>query len=212
MSCAICAVRRPKRHCPGVQGDICSICCGAEREVTVSCPLDCEYLQDARRHEKAVPLNSSDLPHQDIRLTDEFLNDHDDLLMALGAILVEAALDTARAVDSDVRAALMALVRTYRTLEAGVYYETLPDNAIAARVFRAVQERIEEFRNQERRRLGMPKTRDGDILRCLVFFERVEFDRDNGRPRGRAFIDLLRGLALSPERPTKSRDSLVLIR
>ena len=53
MACAICETRRPRRFCPGVRGDICSICCGTEREVTVDCPLDCEYLQEARRHDKA---------------------------------------------------------------------------------------------------------------------------------------------------------------
>ena len=52
MPCAICQIRRPRRFCPGVRGDICSLCCGTEREVTVNCPLDCEYLQEARKHEK----------------------------------------------------------------------------------------------------------------------------------------------------------------
>jgi hypothetical protein len=40
----------------------------------------------------------------------------------------------------------------------------------------------------------MSKTRDADVLGMLVFLERVELDRNNGRPRGRAFLDLLRGL------------------
>jgi hypothetical protein len=200
MSCVICAVRRPKRHCPGVNGEICSICCGVEREVTVSCPLDCPYLQDSRRHEKSAASDPENLPDRDIRVSDEFLHDHSELLMSVAAIVAEAALETPGVVDSDVRDALAALVRTYRSLKAGIYYETLPTNALAARVFRSVQEGIRELRAEEQRRLGMPKILDGDILQSLVFFERVEWDRNNGRPRGRAFIALLRGLVQSPER------------
>ena len=52
MKCHICDTRKPRRHCPGVNGEICSICCGNEREVSISCPLDCPYLVEARLHEK----------------------------------------------------------------------------------------------------------------------------------------------------------------
>jgi hypothetical protein len=190
---------------------ICSICCGTEREVTVNCPLDCEYLRDARRHEKPTPHDSASMPEPDIRVTDDFLRDHDELLMVLAEIVSGAALETAGAVDFDVRDTLAALVRTYRTLETGVLYETLPDNALAARLFRTVQERIATFRSNEQRNLGMPKTRDAEILQCLVFFERVEFDSNNGRRRGRTFIDLLRSLVRSPERPPAAPESLLVL-
>src|SRR5215212_6262711 len=69
MACAICETRRPRRFCPGVRGDICSVCCGTEREVTVDCPFECEYLQQSRHHEKPAPLDSPALPNQDIRVT-----------------------------------------------------------------------------------------------------------------------------------------------
>ena len=55
MACALCETRRPRRFCPGVRGDICTLCCGSEREVSVACPLDCEYLREAHKHEKPVP-------------------------------------------------------------------------------------------------------------------------------------------------------------
>jgi hypothetical protein len=218
MSCAICAVRRPKRHCPGVGGEICSICCGTEREETVSCPLDCEYLRDARRHEQAARRHEKstaslgdELPDADIRVTDEFLQEHEDLFAALGKIVCEAALEAPGAVDSDVRDALASLVRTYRTLASGLYYETLPENMVAARVFRGAQDKIKQIRDQEQRRLGMPVIRDGDLLRCLVFLEQVAFGNNNGRRRGRAFIDLLRGFAQAEEGPRAAPQSLLVL-
>ena len=78
--CRICETRRPKRWCPGVNGEICSPCCGAEREVTVDCPLDCEYLLEARRHEKLPGVNPDEFPNRDVRVTDEFIRDHELLL------------------------------------------------------------------------------------------------------------------------------------
>ena len=195
MPCAICQQRKPKRFCPGVNGDICSICCGTEREVTVACPLDCEYLRDARRHEKTVPMDARNIPNQDIRISEQFLEEHEHLLAYMGSNLAAAALETPGASDTDARDALEALVKTYRTLQSGVYYETRPENALARPIFDRVQKAVAEFRAREQERLGMPKTRDGDVLCLMVFLQHLEFDRHNGRHRGRAFIDLLRSFA-----------------
>ena len=193
MSCALCRVRRARRSCPGVHGEICTICCGREREVSVTCPLDCEHLREARRHEKPVPLDPAQVPHREIEVTEKFLADNEELVIFLGRTLGMAALETAGVADFDVRSALDALIRTYLTLQSGVYYETRPDNALANRLYDAVQEGVAEFRRSEQDRTGLPKTRDADVLGLLVFFERLELGRNNRRPRGRAFIDLLRG-------------------
>src|SRR5256885_13117852 len=99
MVCKICETRRAKRACPAVGGDICSICCGREREVTLNCPLDCVYLQEARKHERAVPVNPDEFPNQDIRVTDKFLRDNETLLVAMGRAALQAGLETPGAVQ-----------------------------------------------------------------------------------------------------------------
>jgi len=191
MTCAICHVRRPKRFCPGVRGEICTLCCGTEREVTVDCPLDCPYLREAHQHEKITPTDPHNFPNQDIRVTEDFLRQHEPLLLFLARTVLDAALATPGAVDFDVRESLDALVRTYRTLQSGVYYETLPTNPIAASICRQVQAGLAEFRKQEPERTGMTQTRDADILGLLVFLQRLELDNNNGRKRGRAYLDFL---------------------
>jgi hypothetical protein len=192
MSCAICQIRRPRRFCPGVRGDICSPCCGTEREVTVDCPLTCEYLQEARKREKPVPIDPKQIPDQDIRVSEKFVTEHEPLLVYLGSALAKAAFETPGAVDFDVREALDSLIRTYRTLTSGVFYESLPPNPLAANIHRSVQTAIAEFVQEERQRFGMTRTRDSDVLGLLVFLRRIELDRNNGRRRGRAFLDALR--------------------
>lgn len=178
----------------------------------MDCPLDCEYLQEAHKHEHLTPMNPDQFPNQDIRVKEEFLEEHEVLLAAAARSLLRAALDTPGAVDSDVRDAFDALIRTYRTLQSGVYYETRPVNALAARICDKFQAGMEEFRKEEREDAGMVRTRDVEVLVILAFLQRLELDRNNGRPRGRAFVDFLGGffggLDDMPESPRAS--SLIL--
>jgi hypothetical protein len=215
MACAICQTRHPRRFCPGVRGDICSICCGAEREVTVNCPFECEYLQEARRHERPAEFDPKIAPNQDIRVTEQFVNEHELLITVIGSSVLGAALDTPGAVDTDAREALDALIRTFRTLQSGVYYETVPNNPLAANIYRLVQGSVAEFRQREQQQLGVSRTRDADVLGALVFLQRIELDRNNGRPRGRAFLDSLRAFysnypAAPGAPPPASPSSLIL--
>jgi hypothetical protein len=191
MKCQICDMRKPRRHCPGVNGEICSICCGNEREVTISCPVDCPYLVEARQHEKPHEVNPDDVPNRDVQVTEEFLREHEPLFVFLSSRLLEAALSSPGAVDSDVRDALQSLIRTYRTLQSGLYYETRPTNLIAAGIYQRMQEAIDALRKELAEKNATP-IRDAEILGTLVFLERVELHENNGRPRGRAFIDYLR--------------------
>ncbi|MCL4402602.1 MAG: hypothetical protein M1436_08080 [Acidobacteria bacterium] len=175
-----------------MRGDICTVCCGTEREVTVDCPFDCIYLQDARQHERLTPLTPDEMPNREIKVTEGFLREHEELLVHLARALAASALEVPGIIDYDVREALDALIRTYRTLESGVYYESRPNNPLAGRIFAGVQQAAAEYQRQERERLGMSRTRDADIMGVLAFLQRLELDRNNGRKRGRAFVDFLR--------------------
>jgi len=210
MKCRICETRKPRRYCPGVTGDICSICCGNEREVTVDCPLDCQYLAEARVHEKPVELNQQNIPNQDIRVSEEFLRSNEPLLLYLGAKLLEAALAPNRAIDSDVREALESLIRTYRTLESGIYYETRPANPYADAIHQKMQQAVEVLRKQLAER-NAPPVRDADILGVLVFLQRVEYHENNGRPRGRAFISYLRAYFPHEQQDSSTTPSLIQV-
>lgn len=200
MKCKICGTRKARRFCPGVGGDICSICCGTEREVTVNCPLECEYLVEARLHDKPPAINPEEIPNLDVRVTEEFLREHEPLLIFLGAKLLDASLETAGAVDSDVLAALDSLIRTYRTLQSGLYYESRPDNLVAAGIHQKVQDAVLQLR-KELAEKGSQSLRDAEILGMLVFLQRIGFQQNNGRPKGRAFIAYLRGY-FSQEKPS----------
>ncbi len=102
-------------------------------------------------------------------------------------------------VDLDAREALDALIRTYRTLQSGLIYETRPQNPYAATLQAALQQSIEEFRKRVTEETGMNSLRDADVLGALVFLQRMESKNNNGRRRGRAFSDFLRTAFPAPE-------------
>jgi len=191
MKCKICETRKPRRHCLGVGGDICSICCGAEREVSINCPLDCPFLAEARLHEKFAEIPREQVPNLDVPLNEKFLREHEPVMLFLGSELLAASLTTSGAVDSDVREALDSLIRTYRTLQSGLYYETRPNNPVAAAIHQKIQESVEALRKKMSEK-GAGAIRDAEVLGLLVFFERIGISHNNGRPRGRSFIDHLR--------------------
>ena len=210
MKCPICDIRKPRRHCPGIHGEICSICCGNEREVSISCPLDCPYLMESRQHEKPRQLNPDEIPNRDIQVTEEFLHEHEPLFLFLSARLLETALAASGAVDSDVREALESLIRTYRTLQSGLYYETKPANLVAAAIHERMQEAIDGLRKELAEKNATP-VRDAEILGTLVFLERVELHENNGRPKGRAFIDYLRNYFPHTERAVAPASPLIQV-
>ena len=205
--CRICEKRRPRRFCPGIGGDICPLCCGREREVTVACPLDCEYLREARLHERQRELPSEDIPHRDVEITEDFLSANASLIAFLSRNLSQATLDTQGAVDGDLREAVEAMIKTQRTLASGLVYTSRPQNPIAASIQQAVQESLEQFRAGVARETGVSSVRDRDVLGVLVFLARIGAAYDNGRRRGRAFLDFLR--SSFPAEPSEQGPSFI---
>ena len=189
--CKLCEKRRARRHCPGVDADICPQCCGTGRENTIDCPLDCPFLREARLHERPAPLTEKDIPNFDIDLKETFVQDHEHELMVLSLALARA-MEQEHAVDLDAREAIASLVRTYRTLQSGLIYETRPQNTYAAGIQDRLVKAIEDLRETVTEEVGMQMLRDTDVLATLVFLQRLEIQHNNGRRRGRAFFDFLR--------------------
>jgi hypothetical protein len=148
-------------------------------------------LREARVHERPAQLTEKDIPNLDIQLKESFVQDHEHEVMALSLALARA-MDHEKAVDLDAREALESLVRTYRTLQSGLIYETRPQNPYAAGIQERLVKAIEDLRKSIAEQAGMQTLRDTDILATLVFLQRVEIQHNNGRRRGRAFFDFLR--------------------
>jgi hypothetical protein len=191
--CAICNIRKQRRSCPAVHGEICTICCATEREQTIDCPLDCSYLREAHEHEKAAELDIASVPNQDIEITEEFLEENQILMAFVAVALFEGAMQSKGATDWDIREALAALVAGYRALHNGLYIETRPVNPYAGAIADRLHKQIAAVTEEEKKSGGGGTIRDSAILAILAFFQRLEYSRNNGRKRSRAFLDLLSG-------------------
>ena len=208
-ACTLCEKRRPQRWCPGVREEICARCCGEEREVTINCPFECEYLQEARRREKPPNRDPRTLPNADIRVTEQFLEENEWLLAQVSRLLLTAATESSGVVDDDVQEALEAMIKTLRTRESGLIYETRPNNPYAGVIQQRVQAGIEEVRRQEAKSTGVHTIRDKGVLGVLVFLQQLAFRVNNGRRRGRAFLDFVRTNFVAHAPAPEQRGSVV---
>jgi Asp-tRNA(Asn)/Glu-tRNA(Gln) amidotransferase A subunit family amidase len=142
-------------------------------------------------HERPAPLTEKDIPNLDIQLKENFVQDHEHEVMAL-SLAMARAMEQEKAVDLDAREAVESLVKTYRTLQSGLIYESRPQNPYAAAIQERISQAIEELRKLMAEEAGMQMLRDTDVLATLVFLQRLEIQHNNGRRRGRAFFDFLR--------------------
>jgi hypothetical protein len=149
-------------------------------------------LREARFHEQPPPVAEDQVPNPDIRLSEKFLREMEPLVFTM-AVALKRAMEGGSAVDFDAREALEAEIRTYRTLQTGLIYDTRSPNPYAAAIQQKLREAVEEFRRELVQESGMHTLRDADVLGVLVFLQRLEMKYNNGRRRGRAFRDFLSG-------------------
>jgi hypothetical protein len=200
LTCAICETRKEKRFCLAVHGRICPQCCGQEREVTLDCPSECIYLQQARQHER--PRSDQDLKGAElflkVEMGDQFLYEHEHLIMGLSYALMKRARADRNVNDRDLISALTSLTKSYETLvNSGLHYGSPTASITHQAVADEVQAMIKEYREAEQKHLGYSRLRDSDVLKGLVFLVRMAHARTSGRPKSRAFVDFL--LAQFPE-------------
>ena len=181
--------------------------------MTVDCPLDCEYLREARKHESSRRSTRNAFPTATYGLRRAFSNRHHPLMAFLG----RGRRRTRRspypgAADPDVREAMESLVPTYRTpARAESVYETRPvDSGGGGHIRRGAVGRP-EFLRREQQEFGMTRTRDADVLGILVYLQRMGrwTIRQRAR-RGRTLIDLLWEFYGDEAPPPRSTSSLIL--
>jgi hypothetical protein len=193
LACAVCKKRKEKRFCPAIHGRICAQCCGEQREVTIECPSDCPYLLQAREHEKPRFLEDLDQAtlFRAVEIGDQFLYDHEHLLVGLSFALAQALRKDRSVRDTDLLSALTTLIRSYETLvNSGLHYETAMTGAQHG-VANEVHATVKQYRATEEKQLGYSRLRDVDILRALVFLLRMGYARTSGRPKSRAYADFV---------------------
>ena len=193
MACPICDKRKAARFCPAKGEQICTVCCGTEREVTITCPVDCAHLLAAHRYEDEHPRHlPADTPLLDEKVPSQIIHTHQHIMGAMAFSIAKFCVSQAAITDAEVLAAIQALAETYKTLRTGIYYEKPPEAPLPRQLYAAVAASINEVKERQTERAGFSALKDSDIFYLLVFLYRMGLLRGNGRPRSRRYIEFLR--------------------
>ena len=193
MICPICNKRKAKRFCPARSETICSVCCGTEREVTIDCPSDCTYLIDSRKNDIArLEIDWSKIPFPESKFDRRFAQANGPLLFYIDRAICKFAAENHATVDTDIVAVLQNLAESYRTQASGIIYEKPLDYALHRALDDTLKAAIAEFREKEAQRVGMTTVRESDVRDSLIFLTQLAAVHENSRPKGRAYLDLIR--------------------
>ncbi len=154
-------------------------------------------------------MEERDIANPDVPVSEEFIRSHEELLLFSVYALVQAALRTVGAVDTDLIAALKALIQTHRTAESGLIYETRSENSLAAAIQRSFTASLRDYQKVRAERESLTSLRNAEILGVLVFLLRVGQQNQNGRPRGRMFVDLLQNM--TPDTGVEERAPSIIL-
>ena len=215
MSCAICLQRKEKRFCPAIHGRICPQCCGEQRELTLDCPSDCPYLQQARQHEGLRELHH--LPAEEVfpkvQISDEFLDRREPLIEGILHAIGNLSRQDRSMNDREVIAALTTMTQSYQILAgSGLVYEQASPSLAQQAITETLRRLLQDYRQVEQEHLGRSSLTDGEALKALVFTLRLALTHTSGRPRSRRFLDFLREtFPASPGGPTATPSSRIFM-
>jgi hypothetical protein len=184
-----------------VPGKICAQCCGEQREVTLDCPSECPYLQQAREYEKpgAAGELDRDALFPQVEINQQFLYEREHLILGLSFALVKNARANRDLRDRDLLTTLTSLAKSYETLvNSSLIYEQPTANVAHHAIASEIETMVKEYRAAEHKHMGYTQLRDSDVLKTLVFLLRMGYGRTSGRPKSRAYVDFL--LAQFPEK------------
>jgi len=211
VTCPICGKRKATRYCPAKAEQICSVCCGTEREVTLSCPVNCGYLIAAHRyedeHKRAMP---ADTPFIEERLPQDILHSQQQLMSLLAFQIAKFANVEPAATDPDVLAAIAALAGTYKTLQSGLLYERIPEIPVQRDLYLALTKFLDEIKKEAAEKGNSGAVKDSSVFHVAVFLYRMGALRSNGRPRSRRFMEFLRGQFPQAEQPQRDEPRIIV--
>jgi len=211
VTCPICEKRKTTRYCPAKGEQICSLCCGTEREVTISCPPDCSYLIAAHRyedeHKRAMP---ADTPFFEERLPQDIFDSQQQLMSLLAFRIAKFASVESTATDPDALAAVAALAATYKTLQSGLLYEKIPEIPVQRDLYLALTKFLNEIKREAAEKGNSGAVQDSSVFHVAVFLYRMGTLRSNGRPRSRRFIEFLRSQFPRAEQPLREEPRIII--
>jgi len=185
--CPLCAERSAKRFCPAKGQEICSVCCGTHREIDIDCPGSCVHLKAGQSYESERKPIDQGLLSRVQRFGPAFVQEFGPVLALIGQAVTEERQASSWLVDADVAEVYKALGATMKTLDSGIYYESLPDGPIRQSLFRrlkAILDTLMQATDGQSRPLKV-----SEALNILEFLTLTVALNSSGRPKSRQYLD-----------------------
>jgi hypothetical protein len=191
MKCILCNQRKGRRSCPAKRTLICPQCCGAMRVLEIDCPENCEYLKSGRSHEASQASARhyrTDHPLEQAKRA-RVLTNFEPVIVELQTLIALERKAVRDLKDADVADALDSMLKTLRTEEHGIIYETTSANLRAESLRRQFSSQIESFR--------YPKESEGirillkDAIECLEVLRGIVASHMDAGPSSLSFVDFL---------------------
>jgi hypothetical protein len=157
-----------------------------------------------------LEIDWSKVPFKETKFNRSFAETHGALLVDIDRAVCVFAAEHRETVDTDVLVALQTLAETYRTQTSGIIYEKPLDYALQRALYESLKAAIEKFRKDDAQRAGMTTLRDSEVRDGLIFLTQLCAVHANGRPKGRAYLDLIRS-QFPKEEFQKSASNIVLL-
>jgi hypothetical protein len=207
--CPLCEGRKAKRFCPAKATQICPVCCGEKREREITCPADCVYLQSGREYEtERLAKRSPSLARTPRLWEPAFLQRYYGITLSIWNILSEQRGRLVEIVDQDVQLALEGLLKTYRTLDSGIYYDHAPASYCAKSIYEAVKTYMDKTHSSLDE--SVPRLKVSEIRDCLQLQQELFDAIALPRPKSRAFLDHIQS-NVSQGLPPQSQQSSIII-
>ncbi len=161
--------------------------------MTIDCPSDCVHLVASREYDLTRrEYDWSKVPFAETKFDRSFAETHGGLLVELDYAVCQFAADHREVVDTDVLIALQTLAETYRTQTSGIIYEKPLDYPLQRALYEHLKAAITGFREKLAQGMGLTTLRDSAIRDALIFLTQLCAIHANGRPKGRAYLDIIR--------------------
>jgi hypothetical protein len=170
---------------------ICAQCCGEKRILEIDCPESCEYLKMGRSRESDQEgvrhYHAADpVAHEKMA---RILADFEPVIIDLQALIAVERQSSRDLNDGDVAEALDCLLKTLRTEERGVIYETTADNFRADSLRRQFSSLVESYRYPKE--TEKPRLHLKDAVECLEVLRSVVASHLKAGPSSLSFVDFL---------------------
>lgn len=211
MQCPLCGKRKARRSCPAKSAQICGVCCATKREIEIDCPPSCNYLREGYQYAKERnPLDKRARSMAVDQTFDRgFLLENERFLMELSKVIRESYKSIPQLHDSDVVGAFAALEKTLRTLDKGVYYDTIPEGELEKFLYSRLKEFIDlKIQNPDvnNRRLKVTT-----VIDCLVFLQQFIQMQGSGRPLTRGYLTHLEAVFMHAPSETPAEEPRILL-